>query len=991
MLPLLLSALLVLAPRAVQAGGGQERQSRARLAEAERLIEQRDYDQAILLLTRVAKEDPSAFDAAQRLMERIRSVRGQYNQLYADLIAALEENDLGRALELIRELSALDPNPNDAAARSLRLAREGAELTYNLSELDRIMNESGQLIAQGRYVEAVQKCLGGFTLYREAFDRADYGNIVRNAVTGALETVRQAADGLSGRLRSLEEAAAALEEELQAGVPPDLEERARELREGLTELMGLAKTTRRAADALAAQNRAIRSGEAGKYDRFLFFAGQLITGRDSAEAPEGILAAMTGAWEAREEAISGVLTRSAERRYQAAAASWHSREAESGEQLAQTARLYQAALDIQTLWEMRLQTDPFRLEGGNLVILHRELPALLELQDRLRQISTYRQLSASRAEAERLATMQPETTAEVDQMRASLGQALDQARSLAGEWEATRLEDLSRFGIETAGREARSAEMAAVVERVVAELERQDLVLFQQLAAEELPDLETEMQRIAAGYRQGLEVEQGRSEGQAEAALRPFPARALEIYRPLAQDAQNLLERIQQLGVKLGGSTDRPSRSPAIVSSLNRLAALRESVQNLQKELAASVARAQQAALQAESYRQEGLLRLQEARNAIAARRYETARSKLQDAQEALDRSLELQEDPDVRELRDRELTALDRRIKDAENQLVVEDVRRLIEQGKSLFNQQEFIQAEQVLLRAQARWADTNPEENREVSLWLQFVRNALQATTGRQIAVADPLYTAMSQLYNLAEQEFQEGKRLIAQNNVVEGLRVLQRSADRLEQIRKFYPNNLDIRILSLRIEEVRDPDRYAELLRQMFAAARSKIDSGTPQEHQNALADLQAIMEFNPDYPGLKEAVASLEIKLGLRLPPPDPAKIASAQRSYEQALEIWQRRQTDLYPAAVDLLNQALQDNPQFSRAGTLKDQILLAVGGQKQEFLSSDSMRALREAEALFLDGKYFQALGIVDRLLQDRRNQGYPPLLDLKRRIEARI
>ena len=69
---------------------------------------------------------------------------------------------------------------------------------------------------------------------------------------------------------------------------------------------------------------------------------------------------------------------------------------------------------------------------------------------------------------------------------------------------------------------------------------------------------------------------------------------------------------------------------------------------------------------------------------------------------------------------------------------------------------------------------------------------------------------------------------------------------------------------------------------------------------------------------------------------------------------------------------------------------LKDRLLIATGGQRVDVLSSDDQRLLREAEAKYLAGDYFEALVIIEQLLRKPGNQNNQEILDLEKRIRAR-
>ena len=243
------------------------------------------------------------------------------------------------------------------------------------------------------------------------------------------------------------------------------------------------------------------------------------------------------------------------------------------------------------------------------------------------------------------------------------------------------------------------------------------------------------------------------------------------------------------------------------------------------------------------------------------------------------------------------------------------------------------------------------------------------------------------MTQLYNLAHLDYLAGKKLVEEGRVREALESFQRAEERIGQILPFFKYNIDARLLSYRIEQLRDPNRFASRLREDFTAAMNNPDLADSER----LNTLEVIRMVSPGYPGLDSALKALRIRLGLEEAPADPRKIADSNRLYLEAKAIYDRRQRDLYPAAVEKLNQAILLNPNNAAAKTLKDDIQIASGGQRQPYLTSADEQRFREAQGQYNLGNFLIALQIANELLKNKRNQGYGPLLELKSACEARI
>ncbi|OHD21057.1 MAG: hypothetical protein A2064_03095 [Spirochaetes bacterium GWB1_66_5] len=972
-------------PLAAYPRGSIEKEDRARLALAEQLIAERKYNQAILALLDLLQANPDLFDAAEVLMEQIRTARAQYNAKFEELIKALfEENNVPKGLALIAELEELDPYPNEAVARALEQAKVGRELVVNMNRFNRIMDEAAALLAQGSYAEANALYLEGFALGRESFDQAEYGNILKNSVIGSLDSLQSAAGSFPAALEALGAAEGALQSALSPPSPLSLQREIGRLSLAAQELAGLEGTARSAGRNFQVQGGQIGERPAGRgYDSFLFFGAQLVLGR-SGKPPEGIAAVFAAA---RETAVS----RQKQALLSAADALWQEglTEYRGGsyplERLTAAASMYAASLRLFSLWALGLEAP---LSMGTPDSVGREAAEYLLARERIRAARGYEELAGiGRAFAPWKAGVlpAPEAIQLARQTLAGLRNRVAVVEQAGGDGAAALGAQARASGFILNGAAEQDLALQEAARALRGQVEEVDLRLLASFAGSSLERLAGLESSYRARYQEGVALQQG---VQTPSRLEKYPERALAAYNRLSAELAVATEQAGLLAEEIAGETAYLAASASLQESVQGLAALREGLAGLQAELAASVGSAQAAALQAGRYRQEGLLREQEARRNLNPLREAAAREGLRNAQEAFDRSLEFQEDPEVRRLRDETLPQLAARIDQAVNEKVISDVRALITDGRNRFRLGDYSSAEQVFLRARARWSDTHPEENPEVALWLDWTRSAIQNIAGRQIALSNPLYPQMSQLYNLAFQEFQSARGLVEARRVQEAIVLLDKAIERLEQIRVLFPYNSEMQSLMLRIEQLKDPDGFRNILDARFRAALDKRDA-SPQE---SLGELEVIRLLAPSYPGLQNAIGSLRVVLGLDLRPPDPAKRERARRLYAEALGIYNdRNRRSQLPTALERLNEAIALDSDFIDALTLKDRVQILLGGSRQQFLSSDDQRRYKEAEGYFLGGQLTAANAIVQQLWANQRNRGYPPLIDLKAKIEARL
>ena len=638
-LPLRLKAtaavlFLCLAAVGAFAGGGVERSTRARLKEAEALIEERRYNDAILLLTRIVKEDPEAFDAAERLMQRIRTVRDVYNETYQELLTALfEENDLGRALELIRELQAMDPNPTDATAKALDQARMATELVYNLNRFREIMSAARALLDRGQYRPAVDKYLEGFALGRETFQRAGYGNIVTGAVGGALDRLQAAVPQFFEGSEALGREIGALEREI-AGLPPEgLAERSRAVRRLLEETGGQLATAGRSGSVFESQNAQVMDAiREGKPDLFLFLATRLVFGREE-EPPEGILFAMQTVWNehysAAELSVSGPAEAALARGLEGSRSDTFEAAREG---LAQAEPYYRARLALQSLWPLAVQPGRSLTDGEDGArAVRAQLPDYLLTQLKLEEM---RDTEALIGIATRLSALEARTVdspAEIEAAAREIQPLRDALRPFTTSWR----EKLERYRTLMAGGLA----VGAVVDRTdevlarffragerVSDLETSYLGTLAMLRG---TDLERRFEGLPEQLARGVAFQEGRevqlepvrdeagSVVEIPVRVEKFPREALAVYEPLERSVSQLLGETRDIIAAAGASQEYLDKNPEVAAQVRRLRSLEERLGALESELAERLPSARQDAIQAESYRREGLDNLEDARRRL--------------------------------------------------------------------------------------------------------------------------------------------------------------------------------------------------------------------------------------------------------------------------------------------------------------------------------------------------------------------------------------
>ena len=364
----------------------------------------------------------------------------------------------------------------------------------------------------------------------------------------------------------------------------------------------------------------------------------------------------------------------------------------------------------------------------------------------------------------------------------------------------------------------------------------------------------------------------------------------------------------------LSGENTEIKDSPDLIESNELISADKKLISDLKYKIGVYNARAEELLTQAEIYSTQGYKRLDEAKARLRQNRFTEARDRLQEARESFRLSLSFNEDPEIRAFSDREILALSDEIIRLQTALVIETVRNNLNKARDLYVREQFGDAESLLINSQTMWKTVNAEDNEEVQYWLNLVQTALSIRSGRVIAETDPLFSEMTQVINLARNDYITARKLAEEGRNEQAIGYLQSAEEKLLYVSIPFPMNQEASVLSLEILKIRDAENFDRVFRDKFNLAKERININ-PTESYIVLKDLA---EINPDYPGIKKAIYDTEIKLGMRTPPPDPAKIREAESLYGKAYDIVSSNVRSNYPTALEYLNRAFKLNPDNSK-------------------------------------------------------------------------
>ncbi|MFA6505512.1 MAG: hypothetical protein WCT14_05400 [Treponemataceae bacterium] len=1005
--PFAIIFFLLMIASTVYAGGRRE----DTLSKVDQLIASRLYNEAIVELTAFIKQNPDRFDDAQRRLQRIVRLRDSYNLTASELLKVLvdEPGNNEKKLTLIRRLEELEAAPNRAAREFISKTKATALFTFNASQFDRIMKEGRALIDQGSFAMATRKYSEGFVLYKEEFDTSSYGPLVVSRVDDNLRAINERVtrfgslvERLNASVNAFEKTYAAAQGE--AGIPESTAA-FDSLESTFLEFASLRNAVTAAGRSFENQFLLLQGADKALTDSsFLPFAFRFVLGRKTEILPEGIMGSMDTLWIALANRVQTAAVAAADKAYAMALSSRSAGDRNAARSaFVATASYAELASRTVGLWAavVGAEVSPALTNYGRSIVGGKPQIAL-----RYRSLARLAKHAAqTEALAGELSTSSTKADLAPEAYRSGVAVAFTATETIRAD---------RRAFIDLAGRVAAQIDQVGVYSDFLADYATRGLVGPETISyASDLKNSLDELSRAvfarettsaAEQYRIALtEIERDAEKNVAEmekgkvlqngtlaaegAPLLKYPSESIPFFTRVEEASTQVLGAMNVLLSGLGAENARIVSDARLTAVASGARSSGVAATELRTAARTALAAARENVRVAENARQEGERRLTEARAALGRQNFDLARERLQRAGERFDFSLSIQESASLRADRDRRLLALSAEITKTENEVVVRDVRRLITSGRQLYYDGVFDKAEDSLLQAQNRWKTTNVTDEPEVSYWLTIVRGALSIKTGRDIPSTAPLFAEMSQLLSFALQYFEEGRELLSARKKTEALRKFDAASKKIQEVKIIFPINRDASLLSLRIEQLTDPETFNASFRRKINDAQAKIKD-RPQEAYSELQDLAVI---NPRFPGLRAIIEKFEIDTGLRKPPPDRAALARSGELTTAARRIVDANLRGQFPVALEQLNEALKLNPSNEQAVSLKDRIQVDVGGQASVVLTNTAERDYQRAVQELQKGNTIVALAIVEQLLRDSQNRNSPRILELQRRIQSRL
>ena len=946
-----------------------------------------DYNTALDLLNLYIKRYPTYFDEAQKRIKKIMTIRDQYAAIAQSLIDVISDDPENneKKLEIISQLERLEKHPTEEHLTFIRQAKIAAQFAYYRSVFSRLMARAGVLTESGQYQAAVDTCAEGFPLYREEFfEQADPA--AAESVNESLDQLNEGIVLYKARAKAADDACDAFIRAVQSG----------DNRAARTSFASVQNSMEQVAFA---RNMIARSGR--DFERrfslmkeadpeltdssFLPFISRFTLGIDSVPG-SGVLGAVDAHWNDCESRMKQAVY----------------------EEILLLQWNFASNVSVDDLFAgilpPREQLHAIQAFAG-LGISVNGLYALLDTKDG----SIYNPCPQYNASMNFMSKLSSETASQFSDValyrtgtEASSGMTPSSpgyaGNLLASARSFSRIADralgrISADWFSSRGVLVGSARSGTTVSDPVLDWKDSD-TLFSAVCSGTATRAEQQAAsfwgQVALYYaEQGehtAELYTGQYEHANELFVSALSAETLALLSRMqtnmARDRETVVEYKNTL---LDGGKYR--RTFEIQS--RRVDAAIAVLDSLSLQGAELASRAEEQVHIAELALNEADLRYEQASSALSARNFADAREKLQRARAKYNESLSAQESAAVREASDRKLLLLGQRIAQAENQIVVSDVRNLKTQARAEYYNGNFERAESLLSQAKKRWELTNIEEDAEISNLMALVMTALSMKMGRTIAPTAPLYPEMSQILSIAHQYYDEGRRLMADSRQAEAREILIKAKDKLHELQLIYPLNRDASLLSLRIDQLLDPAAFSALFAERMTAAKEAYKK--PETSQLAYATLLDLYAVDPKYPGLKQLIYDVEIAVGIRMKPVDKTDERRAEALVQEARRLMDGAGGNeaALRTALAKVDDALKLHPDNKTAAALKDKIQLAVGGTAVVVLSSADEQRYQQAIQELQKNNIINANAIVEQLLQSGSNRRSTKILELQKKIKA--
>jgi hypothetical protein len=934
-------------------------------AEADRLIEERNYVEAINELIKIATDDPSIFGNVQRRLESV--VR--------------------------------------SAAQSAAIDRQSFD-----NILDYILVNGRLLIDQGDYINAFNLYLGGFSFHQNVLAEPNFPASVLSPMSTTQRIIGSISVSFGLEAQRIQELAAEFDAipavsdnpcEQLAAVTQAVDQFRRELN-GLIQMKNLLWNMR---DAYLSYNT-VENSEEGRY--YAAFGSLMINGRPEAESDvrEGFLGVTDGLWRRVTRPLKRVAMSAANRAFAEVYAALQARDYSLVRRLiAETTTALHGPLELITMSALFDEQDNLANEtvfGTRLRSSEVSYYTIIESLNRILPLLSQSVNYAVQCDAANTEMLASTTLADYRAKRISAAQAVRREtgiRASISELEITihRLTVLFEenfyeiFPIRLNYDGAfRGGEFFRSGMTFNSSLER-DLPALRVAAAIRQYTVENEdfgevYSQRRSQFNAGSAVSEGvlKTLSSGESYLSKNPLEASRLFESLSSSLSSDIERGRNLLNRYDNEVAAVINAREIISLSAEAAGRLVQYETLYTQTVTLSAVTLRAVDEAETLRADGARLYQNALSALEQGRIDAADDYINRSNIRYGASLAIQDSDMVRnESRERSL-ALSAEIMRVRREFVRDEVVDLVERAQSEFFINNHRLAEELLVQAETLHATISDEENPSIRYWLAIVRNALSFRSVRTISFTAPLYPEMSQLLSSAEMDYAKGMTLLNTHRE-EALSRFSNVRQKTQEVKLLFPLNQAANLLELRVDQVVDPAAFTASFEERLNAAVA----GTKVSDVQAFADLQDLALINPNYQGIAQIVYQAEIDMGLRPPPPDEVAIAHSRSLTLAAQNLIAGGARSNLEVAQEQLTEALRIYPDNTTAQAELDRVQRLMGQRAASEIEAAADNDYEEALRELLAGNKLVAYSIVRRILSRPEYQNSSRFRELLQRIES--
>ncbi len=985
------------------------------LSEVDALIKESRINEALILAERYLRENPDDFVNAQKRIDKIFKFRNDYKRKTDELVRIIVNEPLNdkKKLDIIAELETMEKNPNEQDREFIERIKVSSQFTYFRALYEQIIEDGTELLSQKEYAEAAIRFTDGFELYYDDFFDQGFNNAMVNAVDARVDVVRDALDDyeqLENRFaNTFESFNNNLSRNNVSAALDDFED----IQEVLDEFADIRNTNLQAGYYFQEQSDLLQEQFPELTDAFFLpFAYRLLLGRGN-DSEADIIKAMDSQWndsyEEAKESLASMIAHYTEELTDSLNSQTINELENTNEiknDVSQLRSIVAMGEDLLNQYELlndtetTFQTNPhiayqnvidysnYLLTQAESLISYADLliAQRLEVEEYLDPQSPdaviksgttdYKDFLASAAEAN--ATYSSEISVLLENMEQQEGIIARNTSSFSAAEndiypELASLKRTLDKNFESVS-DQNYIEALQIWERMSVFIAEGSTLIETDYDSSYSGSIPLINEALTTSTLSNPELALSTLEGIVGTLDQDIAALEAE-YSFLQQTQEN-----ENLGVQ-NSQTFEVNRE-----QIQQDIASLEEIKVQSEEYIVLATQRVRLAQQAEN---EAELRFSQAEEYLDQENFSASRDALQRARTKYNEALSYQYSENLRIESDEKLAALGEQIAFIENEIIVQNVRRLITDSRQNYYNSNFSQAESLILQAESQWAITNVTPNPEVVALKALIGNALSITTGRTIPPTDPLYPEMSQTLNIAYRHFDNAQQLINTNNRDAALDELNLARDKIRDVQVLYPFHQEAGLLALRIDQLIDPVAFEDQFTQKFEQAQD--DYTDPDTTTRAYVDLLDLFEINPDYPGLEDFIYTVELELGIILPPPDVASISRSNTLTNQASSIYNnsaRTEINLNNALA-LLNEAVSLNPENQNALVLLDRINTSLGGGAVVILSSAAENLYQRAIQELASGNIITASALVTQLLQLPEVANSAKIIDLKQRVDS--